>query len=362
MVCVVSASPKGEVNEVPEGNSNATTVTCTIDSEVETGSLCTQDSVRCERERIPNQVRLSVGDELPAEEDLMATQKELMTHDLGELIYTREQLGQQEDIPPSKDSDNGNITRTKNGSEDVNSNPLIYNYLEEKSPSIQQYVMETAHRTNVEINEEKPVVNSNVLNKLETKVTENNAEKLSGVIAAASETTTRAYQGENGKEKRTVVPTKILEMELTPDKPTDNGNCFPKESGEFDSQALKREAESLGITCDYERKPVTDHEGGYSSPLGRSRVLSEQPDTSFSPRGSNDISVALHSRSLDNLGLCRQHESLGREPRPSHFVYSHPVNSRSSGGQLNREKRPARMLRRTSFEAVRIVLALNPIQ
>lgn len=375
MVCVVSATPKGEVNEVPEGNSNATTVTCTIDSEVETGSFCTQDTVICEREPIPNQVNESVGDKLPAEEDLMAgsaaIQTELMTHDLDistgsdvkqELIDTREQLEQLEDIPQSKDSDNDNTTRTKNGSEDVNTNPLIYNYLEEKPPSIQKCVMETANRTNVEFNEEKPVIHSNVLNKLETKVTENNAEKLRGVIAAASQTTTRAYQGENEKEKRTVVPTKILEMELTPDKPTDNGNCLSKESGEFDSQALKKEAESLEITCDYERKPARDQEGGYSTPLARSRVFSEQPDTSFSPRGSNDISVALHSRSLDNLGLYRQHESVGRGPRPSHFAYSPPVNSRSSGGQLNREKRPARMLRRTSFEAVRMELALNPIR
>jgi len=211
---------------------------------------------------------------------------------------------------------------------------------------------------------------------------------------------TRPSSIAEAEEETTATSTKNLELEQTTAEPTRNNGCFPEETDEFDVlvAAFNSKAESEETACEEEKEyveqkgnacPVTGtrafseqynssgsphglensspmtitrmfsekrngtsspHESGSARPITRTRAFSEQYNSPGSPHGSRDISVALHSGSLDNLRLYHQHDGANRGARPGLVAYSPPSHPRSSGGHLNREKRPARMLRRTSFE------------
>lgn len=407
MACVVLAPSKGETSEVVEAKSKTTTIT--TDNEAGASSVCTPNVPRDEQEMDLNGECKAVGDVLSGEQPVMPgvafSPREHVTPNLvisnnkeagGEFIIdtgfgasevkdSGEQIRQQGDNFFSENLDNGDNsdidkTRVENVNEycdddndDVESTnsieniyPLVDNNLEE-NPVLLYNVMETADRNNVmQVNEERPVIFCDVPKNRDTQGTEDKPDQSSeaddlscptrydGSQTATCPSLTRNYSVENTEEKPTAIWTKILEAEQKPGAPTRNEDCFPKETGEcnnFQAAAFtfRRKAEST----EEEKKEIFAQKGENSSSLTRSRAFTERPLSSDRYHESRDISVVLHSRSLDNLRLYHQQEGAGRSLRPSRATHSPPVNSHSSVGHLSREKRPTRRLRRTTFDVVR---------
>ena len=144
------------------------------------------------------------------------------------------------------------------------------------------------------------------------------------------------------RKHKTLIP-KSMELK----QPTDERAHKEAESDKCDAlvPAFSGKAES---TCEEENKVDVEYEAN-AGLITRTVAFSEQASNTGS---AQDISVALHSRSLDNLRLYHQQESAVRAWRPSRVAYSPPANPRSSVGHLTREKRPPRMLRRESFDVV----------
>ena len=408
MACVVLAPSKGEASEVVEAKSKTTTIT--TDSEAGASSVCTPNVPRDEQEMDLNGDCKAVGDVLSGKQPVMpgvtfSPRKQHVTPNVGisnnkevkrefiidtvfgasEVKDSGEQMRQPRGNFFSEDLDNGDnsdIDKTRveivneycdDDSDDVESAksieniyPLVDKNLEEK-PVLLHNVMETTDRNNmVQVNEERPVIFCDVPKSRDTKGTEDKPDQSSeaddlscptrhdGSQTVTCPSLTRNYSIENTEEKSTAMWTKILATEQKPGEPTRNEDCFPKETGECNNlQAaaftFRRKAEST----EEEKTEIFEQRGGNSSSLTRSRAFTERPLSSDGCHESRDISVVLHSRSLDNLRLYHQQEGTGRSSRPNRATHSPPVNSHSSVGHLSREKRPARRLRRTTFDVVR---------
>ena len=133
-------------------------------------------------------------------------------------------------------------------------------------------------------------------------------------------------------------------------------NCASKKSDNIDHD-FEREYETAEAACvEQEKPPVRSKES--TTRLTRARAHSEQRSGPDSHLASQDISSALRSGSLENMKFYRQQEDITKGSRPSRLAYSPPANTRSPGGHLRREKKPARMLRHTSFDGVCIVTLL----
>ena len=409
MACVVLAPSKGEASEVVEEKSK--TMSIITDSEAGASSVCTPNVPRDEQEMDLNGDCKAVGDVLSGEQPVMpvaafSLREQQVTPNVGisngkeargvfiidtvfgasEVKDSGEQIRQRGDNFFIEDLDNGDNsdidkTRVENVNEycddddndDVESAksieniyPLVDKNLEEK-PILLYNVMETTDRNNVvQVKEEKPVIFCDVPKNRDTQGTKDKPDQSSetddlscptrheGSQTATCPSLTRHYSIESTEEKPTAVWTKSLEAEQKPGEPTRNEDCFPKETGECNNlQAaaftFRRKAEST----EEEKEEIFEQKGGNSRSLTRSRAFTERPLSSDSCHESRDISVVLHSRSLDNLRLYHQQEGAARSVRPSRASHSPPVNSHSSVGHLSREKRPARMLRRSTFDVVR---------
>ena len=120
---------------------------------------------------------------------------------------------------------------------------------------------------------------------------------------------------------------------------------------------FEREYETAEAACvEQEKPPVKSKE--IATRVTRARAHSEQRSGPDSHLASQDISSALRSGSLENMKFYRQQEDITKGSRPSRLTYSPPANTRSPVAHLRREKKPARMLRHTSFDGVCIVTLL----
>ena len=120
---------------------------------------------------------------------------------------------------------------------------------------------------------------------------------------------------------------------------------------------FEHEFETLEAACvEQEKLAVKSKET--TTRVTRARAHSEQRSGTDSHLASQDISSALRSGSLESMKLFRQQEDVTKGSRPSRLTYSPPANARSPVAHLRREKKPARMLRHTSFDSVCNVLNL----
>jgi len=136
-------------------------------------------------------------------------------------------------------------------------------------------------------------------------------------------------------------------------------NSASKESDNVEHE-FEKESGTVEAACVEQFKPgvkskeITNH-------VTRARAHSEQRSGTDSRRVSQDISSTLRSGSLESMKLYRQQEDTTKDSKPSRLTYSPPANARSAVGHLRREKKPARMLRHTSFDSVCNVLNLSNI-
>ena len=130
------------------------------------------------------------------------------------------------------------------------------------------------------------------------------------------------------------------------------------ESKESDDSEHEFEHESAAVeaACAEQEKPAVKRKEITS--VTRVRAYSEQRSGTNSHVVSRDISSALRSGSLESMKLYRQPENTTKGSRTAGLTYSPPANATSPVGHLRREKKPARMLRHTSFDTVCYVLNL----
>lgn len=150
-------------------------------------------------------------------------------------------------------------------------------------------------------------------------------------------------------------PTSVISAEIVesnqPDKDTKENTEY-KVDDEFDYgfATFSGQPETVETACEEEKEAVVESKGERHR-VTRTRARSEQRSSEDS-LVSQEISSTLRSGSLDSLKLYHQQDDVPKDSRPSRVSYSPPANSRNSVGHLNREKRPARMLRYTSFDVV----------
>ena len=408
VACVVSASPKGEKYEVDEENSETTAITTNI--EVGTDSVSSVNIPTNEHDIVPNRDGSEVvgkpcseedflpgikfsGNEQPLTQELASGDGNEVGYELiedvvaGEVNLSGKQNREGKDNYSSNDSNNedydGN-NRTKDKIiDDVekdtkNTDRSIGCNLEEKPELVDEIPTVTVHLSSVEINEEKPALIGNVLKHSDNAGKKCNGEHLSCVSAMPADeeshptrhdgckTTSPSLQDftvmstssiKEPQEGTNVTSTEVRELEQPTSEPSCTEDFFPKESDEFDvlDTIFNSKVESVETTGEEETNLVVEQKGSGSPIATRTRAFSEQPNRSCGPRGSQDIAVGLHSGSLDSLRVYHQQDGVARglQVRASPRVtYSPPANSHRSVGHLNREKRPARMLRRTSFDVV----------
>lgn len=253
--------------------------------------------------------------------------------------------------------------------------PVVENGLEEKPARIENSKTEeeTNHAIKV-MNEEKSAVSSSLRTSREDtkaeKINEDFGNKLVPVLShetsRISDVLTRDHKvstvsdllGEvTLKEPTTSVSTEILESKQLTEKT--NLDYPSKENDDVDNgfAALNGKTETLPAACVTEEKPVIKSKESPSL-VTRTRAHSEQRSGTESALVSQDIASALRSGSLESLRLHRQHEGA-KGSQASRLTYSPPANSRSPVGHLRREKRPARMLRNSSFDVVGDVFDLR---
>ena len=153
------------------------------------------------------------------------------------------------------------------------------------------------------------------------------------------------------KEPTTSASGEIVESKTSAERTIQD---YPsKENDDFDYgfAAFNDKTEHLPAAFVPEEKPVIKSKERPGL-VPRARAQSEQRSGTESALASQDIASALRSGSLENLKLYHQHDDTAKSSRPSRLTYSPPTNSRSPVGHLRREKRPARMLRNTSFDVV----------
>lgn len=261
--------------------------------------------------------------------------------------------------------------------------PVVENGLEEKPARIEN--SKTAEETNHVIklmNEEKPAVSSSLRtsredtkaekinedfgNKLvpvtidkDSDITSHETSRISDVLTRDHEVSTVSdlLREVTLKEPTTSVSTEILESKQLTEKT--NLEYPSKENDDVDNgfAALNGKTETLPAACVTEEKPVIKSKESPSL-VTRTRAHSEQRSGTESALVSQDIASALRSGSLESLRLHRQHEDA-KGSQASRLTYSPPANSRSPVGHLRREKRPARMLRNSSFDVVGDVFDLR---
>lgn len=134
-----------------------------------------------------------------------------------------------------------------------------------------------------------------------------------------------------------------------------NEDCASKESDNIDHE-FEHEYETAEVACLEQEKPAVKSKE-ITTRVTRARAHSEQRSGADSRLASQDISSVLRSGSLESMKFYRQQEDITRGSRPSRLTYSPPANAKNSvAGHLRREKKPARMLRQTSFDGVCNVL------
>lgn len=135
-----------------------------------------------------------------------------------------------------------------------------------------------------------------------------------------------------------------------------NEDSESKESGDSEHE-FEHESEAVEAAFTEQEKPAVKRKE-ITSLVTRVRAYSEQRSGTNSHLVSRDISSALRSGSLESMKLFRQPENTTKGSRTTGLTYSPPANARSPVGHLRREKKPARMLRHTSFDTVCYVLCL----
>ena len=127
-------------------------------------------------------------------------------------------------------------------------------------------------------------------------------------------------------------------------------DCASKESDNIEHE-FEHESETVEAAWVEQEKPAAKSKET-TSRVTRARAHSEQRSGTDSHLVRQDISLALRSGSLESMKLYRQQEDGTKGSRPTRLTYSPPANATSPGTHLRREKKPARMLRHTSFNAV----------
>ena len=132
-------------------------------------------------------------------------------------------------------------------------------------------------------------------------------------------------------------------------------DCASKTSDSIDHDS---EHEYETAACVEQEKPAVKSKE-ITPRVTRARAHSEQRSGTDNQFASQDISSALRSGSLESMKFYRQQEDITKGSRPSRLTYSPPTNARSP--HLRREKKPARMLRHTSFDGVCNVLNFRTV-
>ncbi|XP_068693163.1 uncharacterized protein [Montipora capricornis] len=115
------------------------------------------------------------------------------------------------------------------------------------------------------------------------------------------------------------------------------GQVLPKELYYLNLSTVADLEKPQELTCERNRKAIVEEK-----PVDTCPFSGEKDNRSPIP----DVSLALRSRSLENFTFCYKSEGSERGSRQNRAFSTHA----SSVGHLNRERRPARMLRRTSSE------------
>lgn len=134
-----------------------------------------------------------------------------------------------------------------------------------------------------------------------------------------------------------------------PDEQTENNFEFSVDD-EFDYafEKYKDEPNVVEPASEDKKEAVAENKGEIHR-VTRPRAFSEQRSGDDAPV-SQGIASALRSGSLDSLKLHRHQDDTAKDVKSSRVRCSPPAHSQSPVGQLNREKRPARMLRYTSVD------------
>lgn len=345
MACVVCANQENEINEVREEKSEINSINAEI--EVECGYLDSLNNQRNDKQKIELNMEskavvgekssvapaVSLSDDEPPFSDHRRVASDLIFDENqgrielipavanGELKTSEKVIAQQVNSSHSAGEDNCDKEVKEDSAFDDKAvddtsyfKPMVEQILEEKPAVIEtSKIGKKADHVLKVMNEEKPALSLNIV----TSFDDASAEEINKQVAEKT-----------------------------------NEDCASKESDntEDDFPAFNGKSENVEAACLEEKAAVNSKE--ITSRVARARAHSEQRSGTDSHLVSQDISSTLRSGSLESMKLYRQQEDITKDSRPSRLTYSPPANARSPVGHLRREKKPARMLRHASFEAV----------
>lgn len=346
VACVVCANQENEINEVREEKSEINSINAEI--EVECGYLDSLNNQRNDKQKIELNMEskavvgekssvapaVSLSDDEPpfsghrrVASDLIFDENQGRIELIpavanGELKNSEKVIVQQVNSSHSAGEDNCDKEVKEDSAFDDKAvgdtsyfKPMVQQILEEKPAVIEtSKIGEKPDHVLKVMNEEKPALSLNIV----TSFDDASAEEINKQVAEKT-----------------------------------NEDCASKESDntEDDFAAFNGKSETVEAAYLEEEKPAVNSKE-ITSHVARVRAHSEQRSGTDSHLVSQDISSTLRSGSLESMKLYRQQEDITKDSRTSRLTYSPPANARSPVGHLRREKKPARMLRHASFEAV----------
>ena len=340
VACVVCANEENKINEIHEEKSEIKSINDEI--EVQCGYFDRLNNQRNDKQKIElNMESKAVVDEKsPAEPAISLRDNEQPYREVaGDLVVDENQerieLNPAVTINEVKNSDKG-IAEEVNSSHSAQEN--CDKKVEEDSDFDDEAVDDISYFQPVvqQTLEKKPeVINTSVIGEKPDQVMDEEKPALSLDIVTSFDDARADEMNEQVAEKT-------------------YKDCASKESDNIEHE-FEHESETVEAAWVEQEKPAAKSKET-TSRVTRARAHSEQRSGTDSHLVRQDISRALRSGSLESMKLYRQQEDGTKGSRPSRLTYSPPANATSPGTHLRREKKPARMLRHASFNAVCCVL------
>lgn len=151
-------------------------------------------------------------------------------------------------------------------------------------------------------------------------------------------------------EPKTISSTNDFESKQPKEQNEKNFESSVDDEFDYAFEKFSGEPNRVEAVCEDEKEAVVESKDEINR-VTRPRACSEQR-SGEDALVSEEIKTALRSGSLDSLKLHHQQDDAAKDFKPSRVRYSPPACSQSPVGHLNREKRPARMLRYTSVDMV----------
>lgn len=336
MACVVCANEGHKANEIHEEKSEIKSINDEI--EVECGYLDSLNNQRNNKQKIDrNMESNAVVDETSS----AAPNVRLRDRGVAGDLIMDENQGRNEFIPTTANDE----MYVKNAEEDIveqgnSSHSAGEDNCDKKVENYRDFNYDTSYFEPVvkQILEEKPeVIKTSEIGEKPDQVMDEEKPALSLNIVKSFDDTRAEEINENVTQKT-------------------NENSESKENDDNEHE-FEHESEAVEAACAEQEKRVVKRKK-ITSHVTRVRAHSEKRSSTDSHLVSQDISSALRSGSLESMKLYRQPENTTKGSRTAGLIYSPPANAKSPVGHLRREKKPARMLRHTSFDTVCYVLNL----